>query len=575
MHFPRYLFLFACSSLFFLFSFVALAQNQIKIEGLSGELKDNVSVYLQRFSTADISTSLRFQARIEQEIQTALQAVGYYQAQISFELKPNRSGTVIIAHVNAGSPVYIETADIQIQGDAKDDADILQIIQRQAPKKGQVAHHGHYDALKSALQSMAMRKGYFDAEFTLARFEIAPETNQAFIRLHFNSGIRYKFGDVTFEGQQITEPRLQSLVPFSAGDPYLANQLGELNQALANTNWFSSIVTEADNSRLQEHILPITVQLQPQKRNSIETGIGYSDDVGPRLKLNWNKPWLNDRGHSLNSKLALSSVEQSIESAYKLPLTTVSTDFYQISVGVKNRDNLDTRSNESTVALERHWLLRNQWYRTASIRWLYEDYTQADQSGNISLIMPGLSYSRTRQSAGNMPRSADRLLFSVEVSDSMWASDASFIRLRGRAGWIGSLSDNHRFVTRLDAGAILMESVNSLPPSLRFFAGGDNNLRGYAYESVSPVNSDGELLGGRYMLTSTLEYQYRLKGNWWLATFTDYGSAWTDTPDWKRGIGTGIRWGSPVGPIRIDFAWGLDAGDKNTFRIHFSLGPEL
>jgi translocation and assembly module TamA len=119
-----------------------------------------------------------------------------------------------------------------------------------------------------------------------------------------------------------------------------------------------------------------------------------------------------------------------------------------------------------------------------------------------------------------------------------------------------------------------METVENLPPSLRFFAGGDNNLRGYAYESVSPLNQQGELVGGRYMATASLEYQYRVTGNWWLATFADYGSAWTDSPDWKRGVGFGVRWGSPIGAVRIDFAWGLDA-EGSPFQLHFSLGPEL
>ncbi len=77
------------------------------------------------------------------------------------------------------------------------------------------------------------------------------------------------------------------------------------------------------------------------------------------------------------------------------------------------------------------------------------------------------------------------------------------------------------------------------------------------------------------MLTSTLEYQYRVYGNWWGgAVFYDYGSAWIDTPDWYRGVGTGVRWASPVGPIRLDFAWGLEK-DSDKFQLHFVLGPEI
>jgi translocation and assembly module TamA len=546
---------------------------QFKISGVNGALRDNIDIYLQKYTDADHTPGLRFQTTLQQEIQTALQALGYYHSEISIT-HDKATPRLLQINVQAGEPVRISESDIQLSGDATTDRDFAALLATQAPKQGQVLHHGAYDGFKSALKSLALRKGYFDADFTQARLEVAPELKQAFVRLHFNSGTRYKFGDVSFSGNQIAEPGLRSLVPFNHGDHYLASQLGEFNQALATTGWFSSILVEGDTTQMQDFTLPINVALQPERRNIIETGIGYSTDVKTRLKLNWNKPWLNKAGHSLSSKLALSEIEQSVEAAYKLPLASVANDFYQVQLGFKNRDNQDTQSRESNLALERHWLLKSDWYRTASVRWLYEDFVQADQNDSISLIMPGLSYNRTKQSGGPMPSSANRILLGVEVSDEAWGSDASFVRLRSRLGWIGSAGNNHRFVTRLDGGAILMEGLSQLPPSLRFFAGGDNSIRGYGYETVSPRNSDDELTGGRYMATAALEYQYRVKGNWWLAAFSDYGSAWDDKPDWVQGVGFGVRWASPVGPVRLDLAWGLD-GPDNGFQLHFALGPEL
>ncbi len=549
------------------------AQTSLRLSGLSGELQNNVQLYLDRYTPEEISTSLRFQARLQEDIATALKALGYYDSEVNITVQPRSSGERLIITVTPGPATQIVEADILIAGEAQTDADFLALLQ-QAPQVGQVVHHGRYDSFKKALSNLALRKGYFDATFTLARLEVASSLQQAFVRLHFNSGPRYRFGQVHFQGQQIQDRRLKSLVPFQVGDPYLATQLGELNQALANTNWFSSILVTGNTEQLADFILPVDVILSPRKRNSIETGIGFSDDVGARLKLNWLKPWLNDRGHSLDSKLALSGAEQSVQAAYKLPLETVNSDFWQLQYGLRNRDYQDTRSIESNLALERHWLLANDWYRTASLRWLYEDYTQADQIDTSSLLLPGISFSRSRQTGSGMPTRADRLLIGVEVSDRSWGSDESFIRLRGRAGYITTFANNHRLVSRVDAGAILMEDADKLPPSIRFFAGGDSNLRGYAYESVSPRNIEGELIGGRYMATASLEYQYRVKGNWWLAAFTDYGSAWSDTPDWKRGVGFGVRWGSPIGAVRLDLAWGLDT-DDSPFKLHFSLGPEL
>jgi len=77
------------------------------------------------------------------------------------------------------------------------------------------------------------------------------------------------------------------------------------------------------------------------------------------------------------------------------------------------------------------------------------------------------------------------------------------------------------------------------------------------------------------MATGAVEYQYRLTGNWWGAVFIDGGDAFNYTPEWKTGTGFGVRWVSPVGPIRLDFAWGFDSDPSERFRVHFSLGPEL
>ena len=159
--------------------------------------------------------------------------------------------------------------------------------------------------------------------------------------------------------------------------------------------------------------------------------------------------------------------------------------------------------------------------------------------------------------------------------DPAWGSDSSFVRLRSRVGWIGSFSDDQRYLVRVDAGAVLMEAITELPPSLRFFAGGDNSIRGYSYESISPVDTEGSLIGARYLATAALEYQHRVSGNWWAAAFFDAGSAWNDKADIYRGVGLGVRWASPVGPIRIDVAWGLDVPSDQALQLHFSLGPEL
>ena len=346
-------------SIILLTSFCLQAQTELQIRGLNGELEKNVNNHIASYNKTDISGSLRFQMTLQQDIETALQALGYYHSEIAFSLSENTEKSTLQVTVVPGKPTLINTADIQLAGDASEDREFTRLLRRQAPQVGNVLHHGKYESLKSELRSLALRKGYFDAEFSRSTLEVIPELYQANIHLHFDSGNRYKFGDVTFSGQQIRDEWMQSMIPFKPGQPYLASELGEFNQTMANTNWFSSISIEGDTEQINNYTLPILVKLEPRLRNSVETGIGYSDVVGPRLKVNWLKPWLNDRGHSLHSKFELSQVEQTVESAYRMPLSSASTDYYQLQVGFRNRDNLDTRSQEVNVALERHWLLKN------------------------------------------------------------------------------------------------------------------------------------------------------------------------------------------------------------------------
>ena len=250
-------------------------------------------------------------------------------------------------------------------------------------------------------------------------------------------------------------------------------------------------------------------------------------------------------------------------------------DYYRIQYGMKNVDNRDTKSLESNLALERHWTLDNGWHRTVFIRYLLENYEQGIQDDNAQFLMPGISFNRTRSRGGAMPTWGDKQTLTVEYGNAKALSETDVLRLIGGMSWIRSAGENHRGIFRIGGGANIVDDFDKLSPSLRFFAGGDNNLRGYGYESISPKDSSGALSGAKFVAVTSLEYNYRVVGNWWGAMFYDYGDAFNDTPDFKRGVGVGVRWASPVGPVRLDFAWGLDATPGDEFRIHFTLGPEL
>ncbi|QXX06659.1 autotransporter assembly complex protein TamA [Vibrio neptunius] len=546
----------------------------LSVKGLSGELDMNVDAYLASIPDEDYNTSLRFQARVEKSITEALNALGYYHPDFSFQVLDD--GHQLVVTVTPGPPVLIKEVDIQLTGEASNDRSFKVLLRKSGIKEGQILNHSQYDALKSGIRNLALQKGYFEGDYSMSRLEVSPDLNQAFIRLHFDSGIRYAFGENIISGSQIEEDRVGSLSPYKKGEPYQVSQVGEYNQNLSNTDWFSSVFVEPDLSMLSKsRELPMKVSLAPQAKNKLETGLGYSTDVGVRGSLKWKKPWVNARGHSFDSSFSLSEPEQTITAGYRIPLEDALNEYYRIGYGMKNVDNRDTKSLESNLALERHWTLDNGWHRTLFIRYLLENYEQGLQDDSGQFLLPGLTYSRSRVRGGAMPRWGDRQSLTIEYGDESLLSETRVIRLQAGTSWNSQRRSQSSGILRLDGGANFADKFDKLSPSLRFFAGGDNNLRGYGYESISPKDSSGALTGAKYIATSSLEYQYRVYGNWWGAVFYDYGDAFNDKPDFKRGTGFGVRWASPVGPIRLDFAWGLDASPGDEFKVHFTLGPEL
>ncbi|MBJ2067358.1 autotransporter assembly complex protein TamA [Serratia odorifera] len=560
----------------------ALSANiRLQVEGLSGELEKNVRVRLSSITPEEVSDGGRFRARVADAIKQGLRALGYYEPTIDFTLdnNPKLSRPVLHAKVSPGEPVRIAGADITLQGGAREDEDYLALVKKGRPTIGEILNHGKYDGFKGSLTGLALRKGYFDAELTKSQLGVSEELHKAFWDIDFNSGERYRFGKVSFQGAQIREDYLQNLVPFHQGDYYSSQDLAELNRRLSATNWFNSVVVSPDFDNAKENkILPLDALVTPRKRNIIEAGVGYSTDVGPRIKGTWKKPWLNDRGHSLETSLYLSGPEQQLDLSYKIPLLKNPLEqYYLLQGGYKHEDWNDTKSDSTKVVVSRNWDLSSGWQHAINLTGRLDHFTQGNVTNTTALLYPGVSVSRTRSRGGLMPTWGDSQRYSIDVSDTTWGSGVDFALMQAQNVWIRTLADKHRFVLRGQVGWIETNDFDKVPPDLRFFAGGDRSIRGYKYKNISPRDEDGKLSGASKMLTGSVEYQYNVTGKWWGAVFVDSGEAVNDIKqsNVKTGAGVGVRWQSPVGPVKLDIA--APVGDKETHGMQFyiGLGPEL
>jgi translocation and assembly module TamA len=215
-------------------------------------------------------------------------------------------------------------------------------------------------------------------------------------------------------------------------------------------------------------------------------------------------------------------------------------------------------------------------------RWAY--VTQDNGDGDVAYNYATFLYPSLRGEyidADNrlFPRDAFGLTLELRGGLNGLGSDASFLQAWGLARWYRGLGERNRLIVRGEAGYTFTNGLVDMPPSLRFFAGGDRSIRGYAYREVGPtlVTDSGKkyALGAKNVLTGSVEFEHYFNETWGAAGFVDGGDAFDDDrPDFHTGVGIGLRWRSPVGPVRLDIAHGLYHPDSQ-YEIYLNIGADL
>ncbi|CAJ1820077.1 Translocation and assembly module subunit TamA [Aeromonas dhakensis] len=545
-----------------------------QIKGLKGENKDNVEAYLNALPVYQERQYRPARPKITESVQKALQVYGYYQPKITLS-RDKKTPAKVIIEVDPGKPVIISRLDILLEGDAGSDELYSELLDKLPLKEGDPLNHGKYESIKADLGSLGLARGYFDAKISKSQVKVFPDQGTAEIYILFRSGPRYYFGEIRYDATPEALRLIRPLINIKSGDPYLAIRLAEMSQDVSSTKLFKQVDIKPLISQAEHNRVPVQVTLSNRVDHEIETGIGYATDVGPRMSATWEKPWVNRYGHRLNATAKVSQPEAELSFDYQIPVGNPLRDYYSLQAGYQYKDNNDTRSDLTTFSVHRWKRRPESWDRDVFIRLENEVYTQGADEGNSLLLIPGVSWSRLRVRGGLVPDWGDRQQLTLEFSDPYWGSDISFVRVWGRSKWLRTLGEDHRFLLRAEQGAIIGDSFSLVPPSLRFFTGGDQTVRGYGYETISPRGSDGKLLGGRYVSVASAEYNYRFSDKWLGALFVDSGTATVDYSEaWKIGTGVGVRWVTPIGQVRLDLAVGISE-DEKPLRLHFALGPEL
>lgn len=557
--------------------YIAQAKERLDVQVTpkSTALKKNIEAYIHQLSEGDAKTLNAVKRTVQQQARLASEALGYYQTQIVVRVADDDE-PILQVLVERGDPVRLRNVTIKVTGEAAD-LPAFAVPDDKRLKVGARLDHSAYDDVKSLLQNQALRFGFFAAHFTQHELLIDPQIGAADITLLFDSGPRYRFGTVQFsEDAKINQKLLDNLLPFKPGTPYNSALVAKLSQNLQSTGYFESVRVDAVGTADGPLDIPVDVSLEPIKPRTLSLGAGFSTDVGPRGRFGWEKHRVNSRGHKLGVDSEISKPRQNVSTWYQIPLAAPLTDYVRFSTGYQREELVDADSRLINLGVQWHARLPSEWLRVVSLRWEQEKYNfgSGSRSGSSSFLMPGVGYSILRSDSPLDPSEGYRLQWDVRGAKQDILADADVVHVSALARGLITLADKHRFLGRTQLGAIGTNNYKKVPPSLRFFAGGDQSVRGYDYQTLSPRDAQGNREGGRYMFAGSVEYQYSFNDSWRAATFIDQGNAFNSLGDsMNTGAGIGIRWISPVGPIRLDLARAFN--EEKGWRVHFSMGPEL
>lgn len=549
---------------------------RIFVKGVSGVLKKNIKARLPAFKpecNAEKAVLERYQFTVRKKIKMAARALGYYHTKTAFTLKRSKDCWLLDVTVTPGEPVRVKALDIQVTGPGSKSSFFSGLI---LPYKvGDILNHLKYTDFKSNLMNIAQENGYLKADFRKKEILVDLKKNTAIVNLHFNTGPRVRYGMISVQQDVLGEDYVSRYILLKEGDYFSSEALIEQQQLLQNSGYYSAISVQAEFSKITQDRIPVRIILTSAKRDHYQLKLGYGTDTGLRSRVSLNRRWTGSSGKKLNVAVGLSQRINEITSTLVVPKENPEKNNLVYSVGIKQEKNDDVISESLKVGAVLTSLQVSDWKRTLSVSHL-SDKTRVEggSSTRSSLTLLGIQYAKVQAENLIFPRKGWRVRLSAEGAIDKLLSDASVLQLKAHGKYIHPLGKG-RLLLRTDMGTTFGDSLDNLPKDLRFFAGGINSIRGYGYESLGEVNTAGKVIGGKNLVEFSAEYEHPVIDKWSVAGFVDAGNAFDDisTSEIKVGAGAGVRWRSPIGPVRFDI--GVPESGIKDFRIHLSIGPDL
>jgi translocation and assembly module TamA len=552
----------------------------VDVEGVEKAHKKNVLGHLSIARAADAGPLSpaevgRLDARAAAEVRTALEPFGFYDAAATSTIERGRKRWKVRYHVVPGEAVRIDTLVVEMLGDGAHDAAFGKTLAASKLEVGRVFVHAHYEEVKIGLVRAAAKSGYLDGRYLERRATVYAEPRTATLVLRYDTGRRYRLGDVRFQQDFMDSAFLARMVPFAAGDEFDADTLLQLQNRLGRSPYFHSVQVQPRKDLAVDRVIPVEVQLEPARFLKYTLGGGYGTTTGAEVTLGFEFRRLNRHGHHANVDLALGQIESSANATYSVPFYSGRRHDVLSGFGgyfVEKTDVAESRRRMVGVGWSRQVDILQQTLKLTLER---QTFTVGVDEGEPTLLSPEYNLTLARGDDAVTPRRGFAVRGAIGGSSEDLLSDVTYAQLTAGGKIIAPMWWRTRLLARAMAGRVWGDDFRSLPPNLRYFFGGPETVRGYDYQSLAPRDELDNVIGGPIGMGFSLEVEQLLAGGLGVAGFFDYGNAVDKLGDpLKGGMGAGLRWRSPVGMVRIDAAVPSDRPDA---RLNWSLsiGPDL
>jgi translocation and assembly module TamA len=559
------------------------AEIEIAIPDVTEAVATNVRQFLSLTRYADRKdipeeTMSRLLRRVVSESQEALQPLGYYEPQITYESKQNGQTWQVTIHVTPGRPVRLSEVTVNAVGPGAKAQAVQDVLDEHELKAGLRLNHGTYERVKANLLRAAKNDGYLDAHFTRNDLVIDREARRATIALELDTGERYHYGTINVAQDVIHEDAMRRLLRMHENDPYTLDSLLRTQYVLDDTQYFSTVDIESGTPDKDTRTVPVTLRAEPNRKHRFGTSLGYGTDTRFRGAFSWEDRLVNESGHRSRLELLGSSVVKDITERYIIPVMDVALEKLEFTATLRDEELGDTRSKRQEVGSGLTQVM-GRWQRVLFLRLSNETTIvpgetpdSADSRRTQHYLIPGMSYSTVPSYiVGGRPRPYS-LYMELRGSPQTLGSDASFLQFRIQAERYFDFGTLWELRLRGELGTTWTPSYDLFPASQRFFAGGERSVRGFALNELSPVDKNTNAhIGGKDLATGSIELERHLPRNFGAAIFFDAGNAFNSFGDrLEYAAGIGARYHIAVAGFGVDVAEPLSRSGNPRLHLYIS-----